>query len=993
MITLYGEPMTEDALARLSDCVAAAQERGERTLVFCEDALTLLAERAVLRDCGATFQTEVTTFARFLSGAGQVLSKQGSVAAVTSILIRCKGKLARFSPSAAEAVYETIAQLAASRVGSDDLRRGAEQAEGTLRDKLSDLALVFDEYTAFLREHELLDENGYLALLPDRLRACCAQADNLIFFGFSSFTKQGIEGIRTAALCAHSLTGILPASRAVYDTGESVRAFREACDGCEVTFVQGESSLKGEAERLRRGLFSAASAAQKPVQAENVFLSQPQDEAAEARAICAAIRRAIDGGKRWRDIAVLAPASGFPVLEKAFDAYKIPYFADVKRSFLRHPFCAFTADVLRAVADGGTPASVDAVASNVCFGESDAYRNYLAKYGGWRGAYKSALRADAKDFGDPAVLAAAHRRMGQVLGVLPARGTGRAFIEGIRALRTLTDADATCDALAASFEGAERDFLSLKPLDGLLDEIDVVAGDRTFGAREFSVLFSGAADALKRAMIPVLADAVFLGDAVASRFGRVDIVFVAGATDALPPAGEDTALITDREIAKLGEQGVDIRPAIAVVNARARESLARNVCSFREQLYVSRPVSICGKETVAGELFASCASLFRSAPLPDPFPYLCAERIPALLAYLRGSAAFERAASYDESFSSSIWAALERSGEGEILRMIEGSAKKSAGEIGSVIDGAVSPTLLETYFNCPYKGFLSGVLRLSERDEASSVARGAGTFLHEVLERIAPELDTLPDEDACRARAGEIAQALYADARYTVFGGSKAGDYSRARLVAVCRKAAADAWRSVHISPFRIRAEETGIRLADLGVTGKADRVDEADGYVRIIDYKTGSASADATAYYTGRNLQLELYLLSVAQDEKPAGAFYFAAKDEFSKADEKSFLMSGFYDNTAPVFEREREQQIIDGKGGMTAKEFSDFLGYSRLVVQGALEELRNGEIAPSPYDGACDYCPFRGACGYDGPARKESSVKPQDIAAIADKANGRGV
>ena len=86
MIRIYGEPTTEEALARLSRCADAAEERRERTLIFCEDSLTLLAERAVLRGSGATFLTEVTTFARFLEGDRQVLSKEGSVAAISAML-------------------------------------------------------------------------------------------------------------------------------------------------------------------------------------------------------------------------------------------------------------------------------------------------------------------------------------------------------------------------------------------------------------------------------------------------------------------------------------------------------------------------------------------------------------------------------------------------------------------------------------------------------------------------------------------------------------------------------------------------------------------------------------------------------------------------------------------------------------------------------------------------------------------------------------------
>ena len=988
MIRIYGEPTTEEALARLSRCTDAAEERRERTLIFCEDSLTLLAERAVLRGSGATFLTEVTTFARFLEGDRQVLSKEGSVAAISAILSARKGQLACFSENAAVAVYETLAQLAASRVGEEELRTGAERTEGMLRGKLNDLALLLGAYGEFLREKGLLDENGYLALLPDRLASRGLEETNVIFFGFTSFTKQALEGIRAAVLHAKSVTGIFPAGKESFYTNESVRAFRAVCEELdEVTFLQDPSTLTGEAERLRGSLFSPEVLAQKPVPAKNVFLFDARDEADEARVVCARIKQALGEGMRCRDIAVLAPSESFSVLEKAFVTYGIPYFADVKRPFSRHPFCAFAEAVLRAVSDGGTPSSVDAVAANVCFGESAEYRNYLAKYCGWRGAWRKEIRTDAADFGPVAALEACRARMEKVLSALPRSGKGREFTAGIRKLAEIADAESTCETLASSFTDAERDFLALTPLEGILAEIETVAGERVFAAREFSALFMGAADALKRAMIPVLADAVFLGDATTSRFGRVRLLFVTGATDALPVTGKDTAVITDREIEKLGAKGVDIQPAISVVNARAREGLAVNVCSFSEQLYVSRPVARNGQTTTAGELFTSCAAIFSSAPLPDSFPYTCSERVPALLCLLRERDAFETGKTDDVRRFSSVWAALEACGEGEALRGItENTVKEDVPAVNTILTGEISPTLLENYFECPYKAFLSNVLRLKARDEASEIARDAGSFVHKVLEKLGVAFNAFASEEACRAAARAAAEDLLNDphTKYQIFGETDAGAYGRRRLFAECEQIALAAYRSLKNTTFRICETEREVRIPALRLYGKIDRLDEADGYVRIIDYKTGVFDAAATAYYTGRKLQLELYLTAAAEGRKAAGAFYFPARDGYTKQADEKFLMEGFYDKEAAVFATADGTPVNGKDGGMASADFADFLGYARLVSARAREELCAGNIRPSPYERACNYCKYSGACGYTGAMREEEKISEGTIAEI---------
>ena len=65
-------PALGEALEELKKYVVPNEEAGRRTVVFCEDRLTLVAERAVCAAVGGTFSAAVYTLARFLSqGGGQ----------------------------------------------------------------------------------------------------------------------------------------------------------------------------------------------------------------------------------------------------------------------------------------------------------------------------------------------------------------------------------------------------------------------------------------------------------------------------------------------------------------------------------------------------------------------------------------------------------------------------------------------------------------------------------------------------------------------------------------------------------------------------------------------------------------------------------------------------------------------------------------------------------------------------------------------------------
>ena len=1010
MPKIIGAPTLDDALHALGRAVAAAEQRGEKNLIFCEDRLTLLAERAVLDAVGGTFDTEVTTFARYLSGSARVLSKHGSVMEMTALVSESKGELSCFGEGSAEVVYETIAQLSASRVTAEMLRASAEETDGLLREKLSDLACLQEKYLSFLSERGLTDESGYLSLLPEKIACGGLQQTNVCFFAFPSFTAQAQEGIRAALSSAGTVTGIFIAGKPDLYTNEGARLFRRVCEetgGAEMTMVS--STLCPEAETLRCGLFSPESFSLPPVPTDKVFAFAAEDEEEELSHIASLMKKTIAEGKRWRDIALLVPSETyFLTVEKVFSAAHIPYYADRKRPFSEHPFCSFVLNVLEAVTDGVLPAEADAVASSVYFGKADEYRNYLLKFGGFRNAVRREIKTgDVIKGYDYGALCACREKMLSVLSVFPRKGKGAAFTAGVRRLYELADGEKITQDLRSRFSGAEEKFLDLSPLEGVLAETETVSGDRTMTSREFSSMLKSGLEACKISMIPQFSDVVFVGDATDSKFSRAKVLFCAGMTDELPRVSADTAVVSDGDIRKLSDLQVQIEPAIAQVNARARESLALNLCAFSEALYVSRPLRAGGEEKEAGEAFSYLSRLFECRALPDVFPYDCSERETALLRLLSLRSDFEEGRSNDVSEYSSLYAALSEAGDGERAeKLLSGGDKRriSCGKELYFAGGSVSPTLLEQYFACPYAGFAARGLRLREREERSVMDTDAGTFVHAVLERVAHKLNELKSEEECRALARKVAQELFEGPRFSSVADTGAGKYTAERLTEEGAAVSAAMYRQLALSSFRVRSLEEEIALPDLSLRGKADRVDEAGEYVRVIDYKTGRIDASASGYYTGRKLQLELYLKGAAKGGKPAAAFYFPAADDFTKPEQVKFQMSGFYSS-----EREAmllndgtltdgvKSALFDGtlgggrsERGMSEADFSDFLDYSLLISAVAEREMSEGNIAPSPYDGACEYCRLRGLCAYDGEARKESRVSCSEIVRIVRKQRG---
>ncbi len=1004
MTELIGAPTVDDALTALQEKVKTYEARGERTLVFCEDRLTLLAERAVLAATGGTFLTEVSTFRRFLSErpAARLLSKQGSVMAIEALLLEHEEELGCFKKNAAQAVYETLAQLSASRVDAALLAKCADEAEGLLRLKLKDLSFLLEKYNDFLHEGGYLDENGYLALLPSRLGEEEVGNINLIFFAFPSFTRQAREGVRAAASSARSVTGIFLGGEEDFYTNEAERSFREAAEECGMVKTKHiPCSLTGEAERLRRALFSAEGRGA-AVPATSIFSFSAADETEEMNTVAALIRKHVAEGKRYRDIAVLLGGEEYRLAAvKAFDAYGIPYSADEKRKFSDHPFCAFVLDVLDAVADGVLPAEADRIASSVYFGDGDRYRNYLLKFGQYRGAVRREIKeGDAVRGYDRDELVACRRKMRGILALFKDKGYGKAFTDGIRELYRFVGGKDVTEALAKRLE-EERAFLEADRLFPLLDEVDAVVGGTRFTVREFATLLRSGLEALSVSLLPRRADAVFLGDVTESKIARADILFAVGLTDGLPRVAQDTAVITDGEIDRMKSLSVEVEPAIAVVNARARESFALNLCSFSERLYLSYPAKKGGKEAERSEAFFYLESALIPEKRPDLFPYDCSRPAPAALAFFSeregALAARERGASSSLARDASIREALLRMGEADPARLLSAAEKGDVPEAGQLyFSKEISPTLLEDYFSCPYKGFAARALRVTEREERGVLdSTDAGTFVHTVLEQIARRFNDLPSEEAAAAAAREEANSLLTTSRFSALLDTGAGSYAGERIVGEAVAAATAAYLQLAGSSYRVRETEEGVSLPELSLRGTADRVDVFGDMVRVIDYKTGSIDDSAAAYYTGRKLQLELYLKAASRGGVSAGAFYFPAADDFRSEDGPRFRMRGFY-RSDPEVVAGMDVRLGEGgtsdffeggarsEKGMPREDFEDFLDYSVLVSEGAEREMRAGNVTPSPYAGVCDYCKYKGMCGFVGEPRKESDVRFSSVVRI---------
>ena len=1028
------------ALEKLKEIIAEREKAGKRTVIFCEDRLSLVAERTVCAAVEGTFLTSVYTFARFLSAEGgksaNVLSSQGSAMAVRRIIEEHKGELNLFkklsSAGAAQSVYDTIALLYSSKISADDVKAAA--GEGFLGGKLRDLGTVYSAYEKFLEESGKEDRNGYL-------RKLCAVLENsrkikgslVIFLGFQAFTCTALECVRAAFSAAESVCGLFIGGEEDVYVNEAAESFcRAAADFGGAKRESVESGFSPEAEKLRRGLFNPDSFYGEPLATGRVRVFEAADEEEELEFIAASIKKhVLDGGERYAKISVMLPDpdAGERALARVFSRFKIPYYADRQLPLSAHPLCGFIISWLLCVSAGCRKEDADAVISSPYFPagrrEKDVARNYILRLASFRGGIKREPNREICEglkFDYDAVISV-RKTFLEAFDILSAKCVKRDIFGGVRRILEVLGVENKLKELAETFKDirpTEAQFCAraYESVLSVLDEAESLSEGISV-SDTVKILKSGFA-AMKVSLIPPKADAVFVGDLAATVNAGSEIIFAARLCGDVPAPSDDTALLTDREIGALEKVNLEISPKIRQVYKRKREIAALNLCAFKKALYLTYPVKKGGEESGASEIIAYAGALFNT-PAGVPLkpvslkkvekseksaPYYCSEKLPAIKRLQRY---------FDERDASSVYEVLCREGFKEEADGALTKARKrdiSCGQSLYMNRESVSPTALETYFACPYLNFMRQGLRAQEREEGAIRSADTGNLVHAVLEELAPKIDGCEDAEAFKDMARALCLEKLKRPPYSSLADSKSGQYTAGELVEETAKIAAGTFEQIKNSAFKVAKTEFAANVEIDGgykVYGRIDRVDESGDMVRVIDYKTGGFDAAAAKYYTGVKLQLPLYLLSVAEGKRAVGAYYFPASLGYEEERDGVFRLQGFMDGSGDVvsasdvnvkpqekssyvnaaLERTRQPDNV-----MKREDFADFLEYSRLVAGSGAREMAEGNIAPSPAADVCAYCKAGGSCGFnlgrDGEERKISGVKCAGVAALVRRIKG---
>ena len=201
-----------------------------------------------------------------------------------------------------------------------------------------------------------------------------------------------------------------------------------------------------------------------------------------------------------------------------------------------------------------------------------------------------------------------------------------------------------------------------------------------------------------------------------------------------------------------------------------------------------------------------------------------------------------------------------------------------------------------------------------------------------------------------------------------------------------------------------------------ISVSGSIDRVDKFGGYIRVVDYKTGSKKFKLPDILFGLNLQMLLYLYAAVRgaglpDEDAAGILYMPSKRDTA---DKGMAMNGLIrkdEEIVAAMDREKQGDFVPKyavtKSGelkktctsfISAEEFSEIFDFIERIMKRTGNTVASGDIAVSPVDGretpACKYCDFASVCGReDEPCFRVPDLKNEEIFEKLKKGDEYGV
>ncbi len=953
----------------------------------------------------------------------------------------------------ARVMLNTVNEFKQSAVSPQDLMSAAEDADGALAKKMRDTARI---YLAFceLVSVRFLDPSDRLETLYRRLEDYRYFEGKRVFIdSFEGFTGQQYRIIDRILAQADnvvvSLTEDPECEREIFtEITKTKNRIQKIADAHKVA--------RGEDILLKTNHYNnAALAAVEELMAETQPTLQSVDGAVS---ICAAatvydevefvarnIRKTVrESGCRYSDIVVIArdTAPYEEAFESACRRNKVACFTDK-----RIPLCDLppSASVLAAV-EAARGFSTEKVLrfhktgiDVLDMGELSELENYTYLWNVNGDDWFRVWDMDPAGFSSGEITVEGKKTLERINGIraravaplakFKEQFKGDAAQMSAAVYTLLEDSNAResmlklCDKYREDKRGVYSDAVrqSWDMLMQALDSIAVCFGDSTITVQEYSEALKTALSFNTVGVIPQMLDEVIFGAADRIRPSRPKYTFILGANHGVfPKISAASGLFAGNERKQMIELGIEI-PDNVVDGAFAEDFLVYgSVCCPTDGLFISYRTDVDGAVGTPSAFLSDIVSTFGVEVLKEP-DRLTGVNLPETAE--TAFSEFARKISDAPNDSTTVLSAISDDGDlrDRILSVSSANGTRDHSiceETAEKLFGKnirMSPTKLEEFNRCRFMYFCKNGLRARRIQPADFDAMQRGTLIHYVLQRIIEkygkgisELNKEQISDECDAFIEEYLDSIQGyrsvetpRSRYLVSTMARSVKYVARRLALEFAQSDFEPVRC----ELKIGADgdipEIKIPVDDehnVLLNGIVDRLDKWNGYIRIVDYKTGHRDFKLPDILVGQNLQMLVYLYALCKSDgfggKPAGIFYMPARRTLDGEASKK-RMSGIMQadiDLVHAMEHENAGKFIPKLGNKISDSFVEKEDFNRIfehvdrVLCRTAKEILKGDIKVDPVDpigsDACKYCDFKTVCAIgDKPHRCAEKISNAEV------------
>lgn len=1037
-------------------------EIGKESVLIVPEQFTFENERLVLKTLGdkSALFVNVLSFTRLFDEigrniggiAGTVLRDSDKIIFMNRTLKAVKDELrlwGRYVNSVyfAKTMLDTVGEFKINAVTPEDLKETAVKVTTpSLRDKLLDIALIYETYDAFTGE-KFIDPADTLTKIYEALKICEFFKGKTVFLdSFKGFTGQQYKIIERIFAQADDVIISLTDDKSVKGDYCVYANIRKAVKNIE-DIAKRRGVRVAEPIILENSRYS--SAALKGVERLLAGAEIPNCEDNESLCICkgqtiydeaefaaATIRRLVrTENYRYRDFVIIARDSEKyqSAVETACRKNNVNCFYDAKIPLSAFPLSVAGSSALKAL-NYSTEAILNfhktglGTLNNEEISILENY-TYIWNISGkiweqeWDMDPRGLTTNEDYDGIVPETLAEINRLRRKATEPIAKfknsfGSSARQMAEAIVKLFYSCDCSQKLNQMCEEFKGINNVFYAdaLKQAFDeymeILDSLVLCFGEADITKKEFSDALELAVALGSVGIIPQSLDEVTFGAADRIRPSRPKIAFVLGANQGeFPKTVSNAGIFALNERKNLIENGLNIADNSIESSIDENYLVYSNLCCASEKLFISYcEKSVTGEKCEHSAFIEEIKERIPHTACEYPVKEINSETAPetaktAFKEYCRLlKIAPSKASALKEALQETEFSALTNAvGEGVVKKQDSLTPDTAEKLFGKNI--YMSATKIDTFNKCRFSYFCRYGLGVEKLQTADFNVLQRGTIVHYVFERIISEykkgiadldyleLDRLTDlyieeylkgvggfESIRDAKTEFILSRISRSLKEVVHHVSDEMKQSRFEPVACELKIGFDG----DIPPMEFPYSKGNVVL-----TGSIDRVDEYNGYIRIIDYKTGNKTFKLPDILVGLNMQMLLYLYCVIRgqniaDSNAAGIFYKPSKRDIH---ENGLAMNGLLpadEDVVRAMEKEGVGEFVPKltitKSGAVSKQndsfidseyFTDIFDHIEKMMANVGDTVSSGDISVCPINDresdACKYCDFKFVCGIE--------------------------